>query len=294
MLIGGYMNGILIIDKPKGITSRDVVNNIIKVFNTKKVGHTGTLDPLATGVLVVCVGKATKLVNELTSTDKEYIASVKLGIKTDTLDSMGSVLFSEDAIKTKEEIINVLNSFKGSYEQEVPIYSAVKINGKKLYEYAREGTSIELPKRKVEIKEIELLDDIEYKDNKTMFKFRCVVSKGTYIRSLINDIAYRLDTIGIMTNLRRTRQGNFKIEDSVKLEDLTIKNLKSIIDTLPYKKVEITDDIRKKVLNGALVDNIYNEDTVLFIENNEAVALYKMSNDKNKLKSYIMFKGGII
>ena len=154
------MNGILIIDKPKGITSRDVVNNVIKIFNTKKVGHTGTLDPLATGVLVVCVGKATKLVSELTSTDKEYIASVTLGIKTDTLDSMGSVLFSEDAIKAKEEIINVLNSFIGSYEQEVPIYSAVKINGKKLYEYAREGIDIELPKRKVEIKEIELLDDI--------------------------------------------------------------------------------------------------------------------------------------
>ena len=288
------MNGILIIDKPKGITSRDVVNNVIKIFNTKKVGHTGTLDPLATGVLVVSVGKATKLVDELTSTEKEYIASVTLGIKTDTLDSMGSILFSEDVMKTKEEIINVLNSFICSYEQEVPIYSAVKINGKKLYEYAREGIDIELPKRKVEIKEIELLDDIEYKDNKTMFKFRCVVSKGTYIRSLIKDIANRLDTIGIMTNLRRTRQGNFKIEESVKLENLTINNLKSIIDTLPYKKVEITDDIRKKVLNGAMVDNIYNEDAILFTLNNEAVALYKISNDENKLKSYIMFKGGII
>ena len=288
------MNGILIIDKPKGITSRDVVNNVIKVFNTKKVGHTGTLDPLATGVLVVCVGTATKLVNELTSTDKEYIASVKLGIKTDTLDSLGSILFSEDVIKTKEEIINVLNSFIGSYEQEVPIYSAVKINGRKLYEYAREGINIELPKRKVEIKEIELLDDIEYKDNKTMFKFRCVVSKGTYIRSLINDIANKLDTIGIMTNLRRTRQGNFTIEDAIKLEDLTINNLKSIIDTLPYKKIEISDYIRKKVLNGAIVDNIYNEDKILFTLNKEAIALYKIGNDKNKLKSYIMFKGGII
>ena len=207
------MDGVLIIDKPKGITSRDVVNNVIKIFNTRKVGHTGTLDPLATGVLVVCVGRATKLVNELTSTDKEYIASVTLGIKTDTLDSMGSILFDEGVIKTKEEIISVLNSFVGSYEQEVPVYSAVKINGKKLYEYAREGVNIELPKRKVEIKEIELLDEIEYKDNKTLFKFRCVVSKGTYIRSLINDIANKLDTIGIMTNLRRTRQGNFKIED---------------------------------------------------------------------------------
>ncbi len=288
------MNGILIIDKPKGITSRDVVDKVVKKYNTKKVGHTGTLDPLATGVLVICVGRATKLVSELTSTEKEYIASVKLGVKTDTIDSMGSILFEEDSIKTKEEIENALNSFKGSYDQEVPIYSAVKINGKKLYEYAREGTKIELPKRKVEIKEIELIDNIEYKDNKTLFKFRCVVSKGTYIRSLINDIALRLDTIGIMTNLRRIRQGDFKIEDSIKLDDISDNSLRDIIDILPYKKIEITDDIRKKVLNGALIDNIYNEETILFIENNEAVALYKISKEKDKLKSYIMFKGGII
>jgi len=286
------MNGILIIDKPKDITSRDVVDAVVKKFNTKKVGHTGTLDPLATGVLVVCVGKATKLVNELTSTDKEYIASVTLGIKTDTLDRMGKVLFEEDVYKTKEEIINVLNSFKGKYMQEVPIYSAVKIDGKKLYEYAREGINIELPKREVEIKDIELIDDIEYKNNKVIFKFKCTVSKGTYIRSLINDIATKLDTIGIMTGLRRIRQGNFKIEDSIKLENIDNKAIKSIKDILPYKKIKLSDDIRKKVLNGALVDNIYNEDNILFIENNEAIALYKISNNKNKLKSYIMFKGG--
>ena len=289
------MNGILIIDKSKNVTSRDVVNEVVKKFNIKKVGHTGTLDPLATGVLVICVGKATKLVEELTSTEKEYIASVTLGIKTDTLDSMGSILFEEEVFKTKEEIINVLNSFKGSYEQEVPIYSAVKRNGKKLYEYAREGIDIELPKRTIEVKEIELIDDIEYKNNKTMFKFKCTVSKGTYIRSLINDIATRLDTIGIMTNLRRIRQGNFKIEDSIKIEDINENRIRSIIDTLPYKKVELKDDIRKKVVNGAIIDNIYNEDKVLFIENEEAVALYKVcDSDKNKLKSYIMFRGGII
>lgn len=289
------MNGVLIIDKPKNVTSRDVVNEVVKKFNIKKVGHTGTLDPLATGVLVICIGKATKLVEELTSTDKEYIASVTLGTKTDTIDSMGSILFEEEVTKTKEEIINVLNSFKGSYEQEVPIYSAVKRNGRKLYEYARDGIDIELPKRTVEIKEIELLDDIEYKNNKTMFKFKCTVSKGTYIRSLINDIATRLDTIGIMTNLRRIRQGGFKIEDSVKIEDINERNIRSIIDVLPYKKIELTDNIRKKVVNGALIDNIYNEDKILFIENNEAVALYKIcDSDKSKLKSYIMFKGGII
>ena len=208
---------------------------------------------------------------------------------------MGSILFEEDVLKTKEEIINVLKSFKGSYEQEVPIYSAVKRNGKKLYEYAREGIDIELPKRTVEIKKIELIDDIEYKNNKTNFKFRCVVSKGTYIRSLINDIATELDTIGIMTNLRRIRQGSFKIESSIKLEDINTSNLKSIFEILPYKKVELSDDIRKKVVNGALIDNIYNEDKVLFTSENEAVALYKIcDSDKSKLKSYIMFKGGII
>ena len=295
MKIGDRVNGILIIDKPKNVTSRDVVNEVVKKFNIKKVGHTGTLDPLATGVLVICVGKATKLVNEITSTEKEYIASVTLGTKTDTLDSMGSILFEEKVIKTKEEIIDVLNSFKGSYEQEVPIYSAVKRNGKKLYEYAREGIDIELPKRIIEVKEIELLGDIEYKNNKTMFKFKCTVSKGTYIRSLINDIATRLDTIGIMTNLRRIRQGSFKIEDSIKIEDINENNIRSILDVLPYKKIELTDDIRKKVVNGALVDNIYNEDKVLFILENEAVALYKIcDSDKSKLKSYIMFKGGII
>ena len=292
MKIGDRVNGILIIDKPKNVTSRDVVNEVVKKFNIKKVGHTGTLDPLATGVLVICVGKATKLVIEITSTEKEYIASVTLGTKTDTLDSMGSILFEEEVIKTKEEIINVLNSFKGSYEQEVPIYSAVKRNGKKLYEYAREGIDIELPKRIIEVKEIELLGDIEYKNNKTMFKFKCTVSKGTYIRSLINDIATRLDTIGIMTNLRRIRQGSFKIEDSIKIEDINENNIRSILDVLPYKKIELTDDIRKKVVNGALVDNIYNEEYILFTENNEAIALYKKSDDK--LKSYIMFKGGII
>ena len=288
------MNGIFIIDKPKGITSRDVVNEVIKKVGTKKVGHTGTLDPLATGVLVVCVGKATKLVEELTSEDKEYIASVTLGIKTDSLDSMGSILFEADVLKTKEEIIDALNSFKGRYEQEVPIYSAVKINGKKLYEYAREGIDVKLPKREIEVKDIELIDNIEYKNNKTMFKFKCKVSKGTYIRSLINDIATKLDTIGIMTNLRRISQGNFKIEDSVKLDDINIDDLKNIIDILPYKKIEVTDDIRKKVLNGALIDNIYNEEEILFIEDKEAIALYKITNDKNKLKSYIMFRGGII
>ena len=288
------MNGILIINKPKGITSRDVVNEIVKKLNTKKVGHTGTLDPLATGVLVVCVGSATKLVDELTSHDKEYIANVELGTLTDTIDSTGKIIDEKECIKTKEEIVDVLNSFKGNYFQEVPIYSAIKINGKKLYEYAREGVDIELPKRKVEIKDIELVGDIEYNNNKTYFKFKCSVSKGTYIRSLIRDIAIRLNTIGIMTDLKRTRLGKFKIDNAIELEEISNNNLIDIIDIIDCKKVEINNDIKKQILNGAIIDNIYNSEEVLFVQKNQVIALYKKyDKDNSKLKPYKMFKGGI-
>ena len=286
------MNGILIVDKQKGVTSRDVVNSVIKKLNIKKVGHTGTLDPIATGVLVICVGNATKLVDYFTNKDKEYIASVELGTLTDTLDSDGKIIKEEKSLKTKEEILNTLNSFKCTYLQEVPKYSAIKINGKKLYEYARNNENVKLPSREVTINDIELLDDIEHLNNKTLFKFKCSVSKGTYIRSLIRDIATKLGTIGIMTDLRRIRQGNFKIEDSVKIDDIYEDKLINILDILDIKKIELSKDIEKKVLNGAYVNNIYNVDEVLFIKNNEAIALYK--NDNKKLKPYIMFKGGII
>ena len=168
------MDGILLIDKPKGVTSRDVVNCVVKKLNIKKVGHTGTLDPIATGVLVICVGKATKLVNYLTSTEKEYIATVELGTKTDTLDNTGKIIEEQKATIKKEKILNVLESFKGKYVQEVPIYSAVKVNGKKLYEYARNGEKVELPKREVEVKNIELIGDSSYINNKTIFKFKCL------------------------------------------------------------------------------------------------------------------------
>ena len=270
------MNGILVIDKEKGITSRDVVNKIVKEYNTKKVGHTGTLDPIATGVLVICVGKATKLVSFFTNHDKEYIATVELGKLTDTMDSTGNLIKEETVSKAKEEIIEVLNSFKGKYIQTVPIYSAVKINGKKLYEYARNNEYVELPKREVEIYDIELL---EY--NESTFTFKCSVSKGTYIRALINDIASKLGTIGIMTDLRRTRLGKFTLDDCN-------RGLISIKDVLDYPIVELTSDIEKKVLNGAKIDNIYDSDRVLFVKDNIEIAIYEEG------KPYIMFRGGNI
>lgn len=288
------MDGIIIVNKPKGITSRDVVNEISKKFRTKKVGHTGTLDPIATGVMVVCLNAATKLVDKLTSYDKEYIATCILGIETDTLDNTGKILNTMQTHITKNQIETTLNKFIGSYEQEVPKYSAIKINGKKLYEYARENIEVKLPKRNVIINNINLVSGPRYMDNKTEFTFRCSVSKGTYIRSLIRDIASDLNTYGIMTDLIRTKQGNFDIKDAISLDQVTENNLIKIKDVLTCQHVQITDDIRKKVLNGANIMNDYNSEEVLFMDNNQAVALYiKDDKNKNQLKIEKMLKGGM-
>ena len=282
------MNGIIVVNKPKGITSRDVVNKVCKILNTKKVGHTGTLDPIASGTLVLCIGNATKLVEELTSYDKEYIATVKLGVLTDTLDTTGKVLKTQNTELKKEELIKVLNSFIGTYKQEVPIYSAVKINGKKLYEYARCNIDVTLPKRSVTIHDIELLDF-----NKDNYKFRVKVSKGTYIRSLIKDINDKLNVIGSMEDLIRTKQGMFSLNDSYTLDNIENKEYKliSIEEVLKnYNTFTIDEALYKKIKNGAIIDNTYNADKIVFKFNNKVIAIYKKyDKDHNKLKPYKMF-----
>lgn len=284
------MNGILVIDKPKNLTSRDVVNEISRYFKTKKVGHTGTLDPLATGVLVICLGSYTKISELLVATDKEYEAEFIFGKLTDTLDITGNVIKEEDAIFSKEEIRKALQKMIGIYNQEVPIYSAVKVNGKKLYEYARNNEEVVLPKHEVNIKELELLD-IQYNNNKTVIKVRCLVSKGTYIRALGNDIARKLNSIAIMSNLRRTKQGKFTLKESYQLEDTLNGKYKllNIEDVLDYHKVEISDNLKEKIKNGAVIDNVYNEKCILFTENKKAKAIYKTySKDITKLKPWKM------
>lgn len=282
------MDGIIVVNKPKGITSRDVVNKACKLLNTKKIGHTGTLDPIATGVLVLCVGKATKLVEVLTKNDKEYIATVKLGILTDTLDTDGTIIEKKQASLDKNELENVLKSFLGMYNQEVPIYSAVKINGKKLYEYAREKKEVMLPKRMVEIKDIKLLEL-----NNNYYKFKVSVSKGTYIRSLIKDINKKLGILGVMSDLIRTRQGKFLINDSYSLEDMENNNYNvlTITDVLKDENCVIIDStLFKQVKNGAIINNKYNTDMVTFIYKDNVVAIYKTyDKDKNKMKPYKMF-----
>ena len=282
------MNGVILINKPKGITSRDVVNEVCKILKTKKVGHTGTLDPIASGVLVVCVGKATKLVDIITSANKEYVATVKLGLLTDTLDLDGEVIKKEKVTIRKEELTKVLDSFLGKYEQEVPIYSAVKVNGKKLYEYAREGKKVNLPKRMVEIKKIELINLTEEE-----YKFKVLVSKGTYIRSLIYDINRKLNVIGVMSDLVRTKQGIFNIDDAYTLEDIKTSNYKmyTITDVLKNDNcVVINDKLFNSIKNGCIIDNIYGKEVVTFIYDNEVVSIYKTyDKDKTKLKPFKMF-----
>lgn len=274
-------NGLLIINKEKGYTSRDVVNIISKIFGVKKIGHNGTLDPLATGVLVVCLNKYTKLNELLSSSEKEYIAEVTLGIKTDTLDIEGNVTDKRFEMVNRNDLVKVLKSFERTYEQEVPLYSAVKVNGKKLYEYARSGTEVILPKREVTIKKIELLDF-----NEDRFTFKCLVSKGTYIRSLIRDVLADLNVIGTMSNLTRTRQGIFDIKDAYTLADIRNGDYKllKIKDVLDIEKVIVSPDIKLKVLNGAKVNGNY-ADRVLFLDDNlDEIAIYKKDNDDMKVE----------
>jgi len=288
------MNGVIIVDKEKDYTSRDIVNVVSKAVGTKKVGHTGTLDPLATGVLAICVGSGTKLVEILTCNDKEYIAEIVLGIKTDTGDVTGNILESKDVKIDKETIIKTLESFKKKYDQTVPIYSAVRIDGKKLYEYARENIEIDLPSREVNIKNIELIDDIRYENNKTIFSFVCDVSKGTYIRSLIEDIASSLNTVGSMSNLRRIKQGIFEIEQSNTLDDIKNNNYKiiSIEEVLKnYYTVLLDEELEFKVKNGVKIKNIYNQDIVVFKKEEKVLAIYK--DDNGILRMWKMFNNQI-
>lgn len=289
------MNGILLVNKEKNYTSRDIVNKVGKILGTKKIGHTGTLDPLATGVLVLCIGSATKLNEILTSTYKEYEAEITLGLLTDTLDITGNVLKEESVKVNKGQLLEALKKMIGKYIQEVPIYSAVKVNGKKLYEYARNGESVELPKREVNIKKLELVGDIRYIDNKTVFNIRCLVSKGTYIRALVNDIATNLNTIGVMSKLKRTKQGIFNLEDCYTLDDIENGNYKLIsVDEVlnEYPRVMVEGREEKLVSNGAIIDNSWNKDKILFIDkNNILIALYKTyEKDKTKLKPWKMLK----
>lgn len=265
-------SGVIVVNKTSGITSFDVDHEISKMLGIKKIGHTGTLDPLAEGVLVVTIGKATKIAELLTAAYKEYQAGVLLGIETDTLDITGSIINSK-IVPDDLPIEETLNSFKKTYLQEVPIYSAVKVNGKKLYDYARENKQVELPSKEVTIKEITLLST-----DRNTFIFKTTVSKGCYIRSLIRDIGKSLNTYATMTNLIRTKQGKFTLKDSASLKDVLSGKYKllKVEEVLDYKVEKVDTLTEKKIKTGQKLPNTYNiNDKVIFLnQNNELLGIY--------------------
>ena len=267
------MDGIVIINKPKHQTSHDIVRKAKKILN-EKVGHTGTLDPNATGVLPLLIGKGTELSKYLINHDKTYEAILQLGEKRDTGDVEGKIIeqknVTEKSLNT-ENINSVFKTLIGKQEQIPPIYSALKVNGKKLYEYARKGEEVALPKREVEIFNIEPLSKI----NNNTFTFKCTVSKGTYIRSLIRDIGVSLGTYATMSDLRRTKQGIFNIEDAYTLEDIENNNYKILDakDVLKLPKVIVDKNLEFKVKNGQVLTKFFKEDKAQamdFIESQEA------------------------
>ena len=279
-----YLNGsyAILVNKKRDMTSFDVVSKISKLFGIKKAGHTGTLDPLAEGLMVILLGKATRLSLDITSKYKEYIAGVYLGYETDTYDITGKTTKVKEVPKNID-IEKTLSTYKKTYMQEVPIYSAVKVNGKKLYEYARQNLEVSLPKKEVTIKDIKLLTE-----EKNMFTFKTTVSKGCYIRSLIRDISISLNTLGTMTSLKRTKIDNLKLKDAYTIDEIEKAKFKLLeIDNLfSYPKIKVNKELLSKIKNGSKLENIYNiEDKVIFIDNKSNVkAIYY--NDNNILKVY--------
>lgn len=243
------MNGFINVYKEKGQTSHDVVNKIRKIFGTKKVGHTGTLDPNATGVLPIAVNNATKVIEYMEHDDKTYIAELTLGITTDTEDIWGNILEEKTVNVGKEEIENVIKSFVGKQKQVPPMYSALKVNGKKLYELAREGKTIDRVARDIEIF---CIKDIMINENKVSFEVHC--SKGTYIRTLCKNIGEKLGCGATMSALERVQSGNFTIDTAVTLEELPENGEKYLLDLeIPLKKFDIislNEEEGKKYING--------------------------------------------
>lgn len=266
------MNGVIIIDKEKGHTSHDVVNIIRKELKIKKVGHTGTLDPNATGVLPILVGEATKISKYLIEHNKTYIAELVLGKKSSTGDGEGDIL-EEKMIPelTIDKIENTLKEFLGKQKQIPPIYSAVKVNGKKAYEYAREGKKVELNEREIEIYKIEL---ICYKKDTITFEVNC--SKGTYIRVLCENIAEKLGTVGYMKNLKRTKVDKFNLEQAVKLE--AIKEKIDVVEDRIISVEKIFLDTEKIQLNEYKLNLFLNGVRLTYNEPNGVYRVY--SNDK--------------
>ena len=264
------MFGFLNVYKPAGMTSHDVVAVLRRVTKIKQIGHTGTLDPFAEGVLPICIGKATRLIEYLND-DKAYIGTVQLGQATTTYDKEGEVVHISDKIVTEEEIENALKNFRGSIEQMPPIYSAIKVKGKKLYEYARNGEKADIKPRNVTINENKIL---YYNMDDRLLKLYISSSKGTYIRSIANDLGVILGTYGHLVNLVRVKAGKFLIDESHKLENLdTVEkvnaHLINPLEYLDYARYELSDTEKEQVSNGMNIKADIQDGTVILIYKGE-------------------------
>lgn len=275
------MFGFLNVYKPKGKTSHDVVAILRRITKIKQIGHTGTLDPFAEGVLPICIGKATRLIEYLKD-NKAYIGTVQLGKSTTTYDIEGDVVKESDKTVISEEIESALESFRGNIKQLPPIYSAIKVKGKKLYEYARNGESVKIEPRDVNIKELKLLNFDEVNRQLELY-IDC--SKGTYIRSIANDLGEKLGIYGHLIKLVRVQAGDFGIKKATTLEDLETKeqvekNLISPLEYLDYPKYELTDEEFDKVSHGNPIKTLQTlpDGTVILTRNDQLTAVAKNIN----------------
>ncbi|RFB19019.1 tRNA pseudouridine(55) synthase TruB [Bacillus sp. HNG] len=294
------MDGILLLNKPKGMTSHDCVFKVRKLVKMKKVGHTGTLDPDVSGVLPICLGRATKIVEYVTAANKTYEGEATIGISTTTEDASGEIVEEKkvDRPITKDEVLDVLHSLTGEIIQTPPMYSAVKVNGKRLYEYARQGLVIERPSRKITIHHLELLSDIVQKEGTVSFRFRVTCSKGTYVRTLAVQMGEKLGYPSHMSDLKRTSSGDFTLNQCMTLEELeqhvqneTIgEHLLTIEDAVSHlRKILINDKVAEKVKNGSVfpvpkeLNEISTGEPIAILHNGEILAIYQRHPEKTQL-----------
>ncbi len=273
------MFGFLNIYKPRGKTSHDVVSYLRRITNIKQIGHTGTLDPFAEGVLPVCIGKATRLIEYLND-DKAYIGTVRFGKSTTTYDVEGEAVNYSDKFVTLEQTEKALENFTGDIEQLPPIYSAIKVKGKKLYEYARKGEQVEITPRKVNIRRLEIL---KFDEGNRVLELYIECSKGTYIRSIANDLGEFLGVYGYLEKLVRVKAGDFEIKDSVKLDEITTqqdvsKYLIYPLQKLNYPTYELSDAEKEKVSHGMALDINMPEGIVILTSKNTLAAVAKSEN----------------
>lgn len=280
------MQGILVVNKRQGITSHDCIYILRDLLGIKKIGHTGTLDPMATGVLPMTIGKATRVSSFIQNSEKEYIATIEFGIETDTEDITGNIIERSDKIPTKDEVLEILPKFTGRIEQIPPMYSAVRVDGRKLYKIAREGKVVDRPKREIHVESLELLES-----NPFTLKIKC--SSGTYVRTLISDIGKELGTFATMTSLIRTKVGPFSVENAIKIDDLESMTKEEIEEKLyptdfalrNIPKYNVPKNFFERLINGVkFYDNRMNDGKYSIYCRDEFIGIGEFVDGRLKIK----------